>query len=167
MFDYGSPFRGRLVRLQQDAADDGRYEDAIRFRDGVRALDRAVSTMSSISEALARDAIMVEEHKGEIVVHLIRGGLRAAVLIGSAESVGAKIERTLERVYFSGAKRPDPLRLPPTKIGELLTVASFEHADSHLEISPTDLAETLSRVRRALGLDRLAALRRHEAASAG
>jgi len=167
VFDEGSPFRGRLVRLQQDAADDGRYEDAIRFRDGVRALDRAVSTMRSIREACARDAIMVEEYDGEIVVHLIRGGLRAAVLRGSAESVGAKIERALERVYFSGAERPDPLRLPPTKIAELLTVASFEQADGHLEIRPTDLPETLSRVRRALGLDRRAPRRRHEAASVG
>lgn len=167
VFDDSSRFRDRLVRLQKNAADDGRYEDAIRFRDGVRALDRALSTMGTIQEASRRDAVLVEEHEGEVVVHMVRGGLRSAVLRGTAEAVGERLERALSRVYFSEAPRPDPLLMTPAMIGEMLTVATFESADGHLDLRVTDAADTLAKVRRALGLERRQPRRRHGAASVG
>ncbi|MDO8964075.1 MAG: exonuclease domain-containing protein [Coriobacteriia bacterium] len=165
VFDDDSTFRERLVRLQQDAAHDGRYEDAIRFRDAGRALDRALSVMRTVAGASARDLIMVEEHEEDVIVHLIRSGMRAAVLRGSRSGIEAKIAPAIERVYFNGAERPDPLRMAPERLGELLTVAQFEDADGHLEIAVSDLAGTVSAVRRSLGLDRRTPRRRHEAAS--
>lgn len=161
VFANEGPFRAHLTVLQQDAASQARYEDAIRYRDGLRALDRALSTLRTVTEASSRDVILVEEHDGDVVLHLLRGGLRAAVLRGTRETVEPKIARAVERVYYSSAERVDPFSLTPAKLGELLTVASFEAADGHLEVPVTDRTETVARVRRALGLDRRTPRRRH------
>jgi DNA polymerase III subunit epsilon len=166
VFTDDTAFRERLQRLQHDAAADGRYEDAIRFRDGLRALDRAITTLRTVQEAAQRDVVLVEEHDGDVVIHLVRGGLRTAVLRGRREAVDERLPGALERVYFSEAQPVDPLRMSPEKVGELLTVASFEDADGHLEVPVTDLAGTLSKIRHALGLERKTPRRRHGAVSA-
>jgi excinuclease UvrABC nuclease subunit len=165
VFEDDSSFRAHLQVLQQDAAADGRYEDAIRFRDALRALDRALSTLGSVREAATRDVVLVEEHEGDVLLHLIRGGLRTAVLRGPREAVEEKVPAVLERVYFSETRRTDPLRMSPAQIGELLTVASFEDADGHVEVPVTDAEDTLLRVRRSLGLERRVPRRRHGAVS--
>ena len=69
------------------------------------------------------------------------------------------------RVYFAGSEPVDPLRLSPEKIAELIIIASVEDSSAHLEVPVGTQPETVSRVRRALGLDRRIPRRRHEAAS--
>jgi DNA polymerase-3 subunit epsilon len=160
-----SDFRTLLLAGQRMAARDGRYEDAIGYRDGVRALDRALSTLATVSRAVTRDVILVEESDGEVVVSFVRGGLRAAVLRGSRDHIEPKIAPTVERVYFSGAPAVDPLRLSSEKIAELLIIAAFVDGDAHLEVPVVDAADTVARVRRALGLDRRTPRRRHGALS--
>ena len=165
VLDDDADFRRRLVKEQKAAAASGRYEDAIRDRDGLRALDRALSTAETVREAVRRDAILIEEADGHAVVSFVRGGLRAAVLRGTREHVGDKTPATIERVYFSGTPAVDPLRLSSEKLAELLIVAGFEESGSHLGIHVTTPAETISRVRRALGLERRSPRRRHGATS--
>lgn len=160
-------FRLQLLAGQRRAAREGHYEEAIRYRDGVRALDRALSSLAIVDQAIARDVITVEESDGEVVVSFIRGGLRAAVLRGPRLRIEPKIAATIERVYFSDAPPVDPLRLSSEKIAELLIIASFIEGDAHLEVPVESSAQTITRVRRALGLDRRTPRRRHEAASAG
>ncbi len=160
-------FRSLLSAAQRIAAREGRYEDAIRYRDGLRALDRALSSLAILRDAATRDALAVEEADGEVVVNFIRGGLRAAALRGRRAVIEPKIGATLERVYFSGVPGVDPLRLTSEKIAELLIVASFMEGESYLEVAVTDAADTASRLRRALGLDRRTPRRRHGAPSAG
>jgi DNA polymerase III subunit epsilon len=158
-------FRKRMVEAQRSAASHGHYEEAIRNRDGLRALDRALSSVVTIREASRRDAVLVEESDGEAVVTFVRGGLRAAVLRGTRESIDAKLASVVDRVYFSDALPVDPLRLTPEKIAEMLIIAGYDEADAHLEIRVTTAAETLGRIRRSLGLDRRTPRRRHGAVS--
>jgi len=167
VFDDAAAFRAHLQVLQQDAAADGRYEEAIRFRDALRALDRALSTLRTVREAATRDVVLVEEHDAEVLLHLIHGGLRSAVLRGPREAIEEKLPGALERIYFSDSRRTDPLRMSPAQIGELLTVASFEDADGHIEVPVTDAEDTLLRIRRSLGLERRVPRRHHGAVSGG
>lgn len=158
-------FRSRMAKAQRSAAASGRYEDAIHNRDGLRALDRAMSTLTLIREATGRDAVLVEEAEGEAVISFIRGGLRAAVLRGPRDSVDPKLEGVLERVYYSGSEPVDPLRLSSEKIAELVIIASLEDSNAHLELPVTTPEDTVLRIRRALGLDRRTPRRRHGASS--
>jgi len=167
VLDDDGDFRLQLLAGQRRAAREGLYEEAIRYRDGVRALDRALSSLATVSQAVTRDLIFVEESDGEVVVSFVRGGLRAAVLRGRREHIEPKIASTIERVYFSGAREVDPLRLSSEKIAELLIIAAFIEGDAHLEIPVAELPETVARVRRALGLDRRTPRRRHAVVSAG
>jgi len=167
VFDDPSGFRSRLQDRQDVAAAAGRYEDAIRYRDGVRALDRAISARGALREAIKRDAIFVEEHDDVCVVSFIRSGLRAAVLRGDRDWIAPRLQPTVERVYFDGTVRIDLLRLGPEKLGELLAVAAFATEGVYLDVQVGDKTSTTARLRRALGLDRRLPRRRHEAASGG
>lgn len=167
VFEDDADLRERLVSGQRAAAAEGRYEEAIRDRDGLRALDRARSTVATVRQAATRDVVFVEEADGQAVVSFIRGGLRAAVLRGDRETIGPKVEGVLQRVYFSGAAAVDPLQLTPEKLAELLIIASFEETDAHMEIQVGETAATLAGIRRALGLDRRVPRRRHAVLSAG
>jgi DNA polymerase-3 subunit epsilon len=166
VLDDDTEFRSLLLAAQRRAAREGQYEDAIRYRDGVRALDRALSSLAILRDAATRDAVVVEEADGEVVVSFLRGGLRAAALRGTRAVIEPKIVPTLERVYFSGAPGVDPLRLTSEKIAELLIIASFVEGDSYLEVPITHAEDTAARLRRALGLDRRTPRRRHGAPSA-
>jgi DNA polymerase-3 subunit epsilon len=165
VLDDDTEFRSLLLAAQRRAAREGQYEDAIRYRDGVRALDRALSSLAILREAATRDMVVVEEADDEVVVSFLRGGLRAAALRGPRSVIEPKIVSTLERVYYSGALGVDPLRLSSEKIAELLIIASFVEGDSYLEVPVSDADETAARLRRALGLDRRTPRRRHGAAS--
>ncbi len=158
-------FRKRLLEGQRKAAASGDYEEAIRDRDGLRALDRAMSSYRTIHEATSRDVVLIEELDGDAVVSFIRGGLRAAVLRGLRPVVGEKVAKTLGRVYFGGAAPVDPLRLGPEKLAELLIVAGFEESGAHLEVPVTTEAATVAGLIHALGLDRRTPRRHHGAAS--
>jgi DNA polymerase-3 subunit epsilon len=162
----GADFRSRLAAGQRAAAASGDYEEAIRDRDGLRALDRAMGSLETIREAALRDVVLIEEADGNAVVSFVRGGLRAAVLRGPRAAIGERVPRTLQRVYFSGATEVDPLRLTSEKLAELLIVAGFGESGAHLEVPVTTEAKTAARVMHSLGLDRRTPRRRHGAASA-
>ena len=63
VLDDDADFRSLLLAAQRQAAHDGRYEDAILYRDGVRALDRALSSLAIVREAVSRDVVLVEERE--------------------------------------------------------------------------------------------------------
>lgn len=165
VLDDDTDFRALLLGAQRRAARDGRYEDAIRYRDGVRALDRALSSLAIVRGAATKSVVVVEETDGEAVVSFLRGGLRAAALRGPRDRLEPKLVPTLERVYCSGAPDVDPLLLSSEKIAELLIISAFAEGEAYLEVPVTDVAETAARLRRALGLDRRTPRRRHGASS--
>ncbi|MDO8915086.1 MAG: exonuclease domain-containing protein [Coriobacteriia bacterium] len=157
----GQDTRETLTSLQEQAAGESRYEDAIRFRDAVRALDRALSTLSVMRNASEHDAVLVEHCGMTVTVHLVRGGLRACVLRGTPELVAERLPRALHGVYYDDRPRPDLLDLEPPQIAELLTIAAFAAGDAHIEIPIADERLSLATVRRSLGIDRRQPRRRH------
>ncbi len=167
VFTDPSAAREIFLERQHRSAEEGRYEDAIRYRDVLRALERGLTTLASVRSASAHDAVFVEENEGHVTLSFIRDGLRAAVLRGTRDAVMAKTPAVLDRVYFSGAARADLLRLTPEKLSELLAVAAFAADGTYLEVPILDAPTTLSRLRHAVGADRRAPRRHHAAASAG
>jgi DNA polymerase III subunit epsilon len=159
----GCDVRLRFVDEQERAARQHRYEDAIRYRDGIRALDRGIGTLRTIREASERDVIAMEENDTGVIAHLIRNGLRAAVVRAPRQEAVAKLERAVRRVYFSDTPRVKTVDLTGPQIAELLIVAGFLSSGEHGEIPVTDEAETLHAVRKSLGLEPRVPRRRHEA----
>ncbi len=164
VFDGGeADARARLEGLQSLAAGETRYEDAIRYRDALRALDRALGTLTTLRTASTHDAVLVETFEQGVSVHLVRSGLRAATLRGTAAEIDSRLARAIRRVYFSHASALDLQSLGPAKVAELLTIASFSSGDTHIEVPVTAEAATAVAVRRSLGLDRRRPRRRHAA----
>jgi DNA polymerase-3 subunit epsilon len=159
----GEDARETLQALQERAATECRYEDAIRFRDAVRALDRALSTLVVMRTASEHDAILVEHCGTAVTIHFLRGGLRACVLRGRPDLVAERLPRALHRVYYQDRPRPDLLDLEPSQVAELLTIAAFAAGDAHIEIPLAEERLTLATVRRSLGIDRRQPRRRHAA----
>ncbi len=161
--DGGDGAKETLTALQEAAAAEARYEDAIRYRDGLRALDRALGTLGVLRTAFEHDAALVEHHDETVTVHLVRDGLRASVLRGTPELVAERLPRALRRVYYSDRPRADILALTPQQVAELLTIAAFSAGDAHIEVPIADERLTLAVVRRCLGLERREPRRRHAA----
>jgi DNA polymerase-3 subunit epsilon len=162
VFDGRQDDAREALRVGQDAAAaEARYEDAIRFRDGQRALDRALGTLGVARAAFACDAVLVEHHGETVTIHLVRDGLRASVLRGSPELVSERLPRALRRIYYSERPRIDILDLTPEQVAQLLTIAAFSAGESHVEVPIADERLTLAVVRRCLGLERREPRRRH------
>jgi DNA polymerase-3 subunit epsilon len=161
--DRGDDARVALAALQESAAAEARYEDAIRYRDGLRSLDRALGTLGVVRAAFGNDVALVEQHGDSVTVHLIRNGLRASVLRGSPDLVAERLPRALRRVYYSERPRIDILDLSPQQVAELLTIAAFSAGDTHAEVPIGEERLTLAIVRRHLGLERREPRRRHVA----
>jgi DNA polymerase-3 subunit epsilon len=155
--------RELLVSMQSQAAQEARYEDAIRYRDGVRALERGIGTLEAIRATAERDVVLIELHDRGVTVHLVQSGLRFAVLRGNPESVGRRLEHALRRAYYSDLPRRDPLSLSPEEVAQMLVIATFMAGDAHMEIPVGDERLTLARIRRVLGLERRQPRRRHAA----
>jgi len=153
--------RALFAAHQEQAAAEAHYEEAIRMRDALRALDRALGTLGVARTASEYDAVLVEHTPSSVTVHLIRGGLRAAVLRGRAELVADRLRTALHRVYYSDRPRPDVLSMQPAEVAELLTIAAFAAGEDHIEIPIADERLTLATVRRSLGIDRRQPRRRH------
>lgn len=153
--------RANFAERQEHAAAETHYEEAIRMRDALRALDRAHSTLGVLRMASEHDAILIEHCSHAVTVHLVRGGLRAAVLRGDPQLVAERLPRAVHRVYYSDRPRPEVLDLDPARVAELLTIAAFSAGDAHIEIPIADERLTMATVRRSLGIDRRQPRRRH------
>ena len=148
--------RAALLSKQQAAAAEARYEDAIRYRDALRALDRAHSTLRTLRAAIAHpDSVILESDDGHVVAHLVRGGRRAAVIRSTRAQVlsgafASRLARAVHRVYFDGAAPTDPQRLTPSQLAEILIVATYRTQAEPMEFSVMTEADTVRRVRSAV-----------------
>lgn len=163
VFDgHDEEFRGELMRRQQEAADEGRYEDAIRYRDGMRALERATGVMRSLRTAGTRNALIIEGDDACITVHLVKSGVRARVVRGPRQEIRDPLEAAVDRLYFSPDAPPRAAR--EATIGERLIVAEHLSDDTRTMVEVTDRAQTMARLARLLGwVSRTPRRRRHEA----
>lgn len=148
--------RAALLAQQQNAAAEARYEDAIRYRDALRALDRAHSTLRTLRSAIAHpDAVILESDEGHVVAHLIRGGRRSAVVRADREHVlsgafASRLATAVHRVFFDGAPATDPQRLTSSQLAEILIVATYRTQAEPTEFAVTTEGDTIRRVRSAV-----------------
>ena len=148
--------RAALLVRQQTAATDARYEDAIRYRDALRALDRVHATLRTLRAAIAhQDAVILESDDGHVVVHLIRGGRRSAVIRSTRAQVlsgafASRLARAVHRAYFGGAPPTDPQRLTSSQLAEILIVATYRAQAEPVEFRVTTETDTVRRVRSAV-----------------
>lgn len=148
--------RTALLAKQQTAAAEARYEDAIRYRDALRALDRAHSTLRTLRAAVAHpDSVILESDDSHVVAHLIRGGRRSAVVRSTRDQVlsgafAARLTNAVHRGFFAGAAPTDPQRLTPSQLAEVLIVATYRAQAEPAEFPVTTEGDTVRRVRSAV-----------------
>jgi DNA polymerase-3 subunit epsilon len=124
-------FKATLQALRERAAMDLRYEDAIVYRDTLKALDRCVSGREIVKAATsARGFAIVEKAGGEATAILVRHGRVAAIVRGGLDGEGlARFERRLiaaaRRAYAPQRMAEDVHDLSGRQLRELFIVDTY------------------------------------------
>lgn len=136
----GARFRSSLQMLRETCAAEQRYEDAIFYRDALRALDRTMSALSVIDEASATPGlVLIEGDDRTLVLHIVRYGYLAHTLrIPRADLDSDEWELRLQRVIsrvFS-AEAPDPARdtLTPRQLRDIFLIHTYRQQSAPSEV---------------------------------
>ncbi|GAV31237.1 DNA polymerase III polC-type [Coriobacteriaceae bacterium EMTCatB1] len=154
VFDGGhARFRATLQALRERAAMDMRYEDAIVYRDTLKALDRCVSALDVVRSATShRGSAIVERHDNEATVLLIRHGRVASVVRGRLEDDDArrfvdKLTLAARRAFSPDRMAEDPRNLTARQLRELFIVDAYRRharpAEVWLESGPDELVQAV------------------------
>lgn len=154
VFDGGhARFKATLQALRERAAMDLRYEDAIVYRDTLKALDRCVSGLEIVRSATsARGSAIVERCDDEVTVLFVRRGRLAGVVCGNlAGRDGARFEdrliRAARRAYAPQKMAHDPLDLTPRQLRELFIIDAYRRHVRPVEVplvsGPDELVEAV------------------------
>lgn len=146
--------RSELLALQERAAAEERYEDAIRFRDGLRALERSLVSLRVVREAYERGRLVILEGDGdELVTLLVRDGYLVRSVRLKRDDVesgraGKVLARALDRAYYDPARPMHaPRELTPRELTDIFLIASYRRQHGPKEIQVTaDKDETLARL---------------------
>lgn len=113
-------FRAELDRERERAVADERYEDAIRFRDAARALDRTLAALAASERATHEPVVVIiEGDQAGVAVHVVVQGwlhttlrfTREAIATPRAEEVVARaLTRARQRAARSLPVTPRRLR---------------------------------------------------------
>lgn len=153
-------FRATLQTVRERAAMDLRYEDAIVYRDTLKALDRCVSGLEIVRSAIsAVGSAIVERSSDEVTVILVRHGRVAAIVRGNLQGAGRnRFERRLSvaarRVYSPLWMAQDADDLSGRQLRELFIVDAYRRRvrpdEVPLGAGPDELVDgVLSLLRRA------------------
>lgn len=167
----GAQFRERLRTMQESSARAERFEDAARYRDAARALDRTLASLAVARRANEAGLSTIIEGDDEqiVVIVLIRGWLFTTLRFTRTDvSAGAfrdRIARTLDRA--SRRARKDD-RITPRRLRDMAIVDSYLQQHTPPVIPVTDdisksADQIASAIRRAMRVPR----KRHAAVSAG
>lgn len=147
--DAGS-WRRHLAERMDHAASAMGFEEAIRYRDALRAYDRCASALRSIrraSEALG--SALIEHGNGRTAVHFVRHGyllrtLRLDTPDGEplTGSVASRITRILERDYDAAAGSADPCRFTPRQLRDIFLIGSYRTQHAPVEVDVTGVTAT-------------------------
>jgi excinuclease UvrABC nuclease subunit len=124
-------FKAALQALRERAAMDLRYEDAIVYRDTLKALDRCISGLEIVRAATsARGSAIVERSGEDVTVLLVRHGRVAAIVRGMATgSSRQRFERRLRaaarRAYAPHRMAEDAQDLTGRQLRELFIVDAY------------------------------------------
>lgn len=164
-----SRFRSALQRLRDQAASDQRYEDAIQYRDAVRALDRTLSALGVVERARREPVcVLVEGDPTGAVAHvLVHGSRMAAVRMTRAEIADpAHVERLQRVLARASARATEAARMTPRRLREVLLVDSYRQQHAPIEIPVNgDARAAAAAVSNALRRTVRAPRKRHAAAA--
>jgi DNA polymerase-3 subunit epsilon len=174
VFDRSSDeLRAELGTRHDAAARAHDHEGAIRFRDALKALDRALSGLEVVHSSTSRfGTVILEPGDGVLTVHLVRYGYLAKTLRLTKECFSpseceSRVRRAVHRAYFSGPYVDDPLEFSPQQLKDVFLISSYRHQHSPIEMDlradeDATVAALMSAVRRHLRVPR----KRHAAPSA-
>lgn len=166
----GVEFRDMLRTMQERSARTEHFEDAARYRDAARALERTLGALGVARRAQADEVSVVLEGEGRAMtaVVLVRGWRFAVLRFTDAEvedgSVAERLTRTLRRA-FARARRDTAIT--PRRLRDIAITDAYRQQQAPLWITADGGAEetagaVLTAVRRSLRIPR----KRHAAASA-
>jgi DNA polymerase-3 subunit epsilon len=164
--------RTELEARHEAAARVHDHDTAIRYRDALRALDRALSGLRVVRSSTSRfGTVIVEVGDGRLSLHMMRYGylvrtLRVAREGFSAAECEGRIRRAVHRAYFSGPYVDDPFEFSSQQLKDVFLVSSYRHQHSPVELDVRDTEDEtvtllMSAVRRSLRVPR----KRHAAPS--
>ena len=128
-----------LQAKRENAAAQLRYEDAIVYRDALRALDRTMSSLDVVRAAAAEEGVaLIDVHDDVCVVHLVRYGrhagrvrvVRSEVTNGLAAS---RLKRAATRVYGNATPK-DPRDFSNRELRELFIIDVYRRQAAPVEV---------------------------------
>jgi len=142
--------RGRLEAERARAVEESRRGDAARCRDALRALDRCLSSVGVVKAEIARPpSAIIEGNADTVVIHLIVGGVRRAVLRLPLAAIAsdAHVPRLRQALCRLAAEEriTDPLRLSRRQLKDLFLLRAYRETRSPMEMRlPEDCHEALA-----------------------
>ena len=166
--------RARIASRHEAALREGRHDDAVRYREALKALDRGLVGLATVREATGRfGSAVIEADDGRVALHLVRHGylvrtLRLAKQECEGRSCEERVRRALHRAYFDGTYVSDPLEFTPQQLKDVFLIAAHcqQFSPREIEVTPDEeetAAAVLSSLRRHMRVTR----RRHVLSSAG
>lgn len=165
--------RASISSRHEAALKHGRQDLAIRYRDAIKALDRAMAGLETIREATSRfGSVIVETVDGNVTLHLVRYGYLVKTLRMDRAECGTalceeKLRRAVHRAFYSGPYVDNPTEFTHQQLKDLFLIENHRQQASprEVEVAPDEevtVQALLSALRRQLRVMR----RRHVLTSA-
>ena len=133
-------FRVALQTLRESAAAEQRYEDAIAYRDALRAVDRTMSALRIVRAASETPGLVVlEGDERTLVLHVIRHGylvrtLRVPKSALCDDSWVTRLVSLLERAYGRTLPDPDKDTLTPRQLRDIFLIHTYREQNAPSEV---------------------------------
>lgn len=134
-------FRDALRAHLGASAKDMRYEEAIRYRDALKAYERSLSALRTVEAAMRDPGFAIVQGDAERVAVLLirRGYLVATLRLRRSEILSARSLSRLHRVlvaHFPAAGPSEDARLlSPRRLRDVFLISSYRGQHSPLEVS--------------------------------
>ena len=152
-------FRETLRNKLASSAREMRYEEAIRYRDTLKAFERSVSALRTLEWAMREPGFAIVEGDAErVAVHLVRRGYLVKTIRARRAEVGGQETvahlRSLLSVHFPAEMPPEDGRLVSARqLRDIFLISSYRQQHTPLEVSLSGGPEVaLARLVAALGV---------------
>lgn len=146
----GATFRESLNAHRERAVTDERYEDAIRYRDAARALDRTLSALGVAARAAEVPVrVVIEGDERALALHvLVHGWLHTTVRAGRDDVASGTALTTLARALHRARRRAGrPLPITARRLRDMLLVDGYLHEHRPVVVSvDDDVADAVRRI---------------------
>lgn len=148
---HAEPFRASLQTLREASAAEQRYEEAIAYRDALRAFDRTMSALKIVRESSSSPGlVIVEGDERSLVLHLVRFGYLTRTLRSTkAELLSPRWEsdvtRAIRRAYTGHSAEPDHDTLSPRQLRDIFLIHTYREQNTPSEVRFTGDVDELAR----------------------